>query len=32
MGANGPTVDPRCMPGRVYVGDHLTLRHAKYIS
>ena len=36
MGANDPwgvaNLDPRGMVGRIYVGDHLTLLHTKYIS
>ena len=25
-------LDPRGMVGRIYVGDHLTLLHTKYLS
>ena len=25
-------LDPRGIVGRIYVGDHLTLLHSKYIS
>ena len=36
MGANEPrdgaNLDPRSMVGKIYVGDHLTLRHTKYLS
>ena len=36
MGANEPwgmaILDPRGMTGRIYVGDHLTLLHTKYLS
>ena len=36
MGANEPrgvaNLDPRGIVGRVYVGDHLTLLHTKYLS
>ena len=36
MGANEPrgvaNLDPRSMVGRIYVGDHLTLLHTKYLS
>ena len=36
MGVNDPwsmaNLDPRDMAGRIYVGDHLTLLHTKYIS
>ena len=36
MRANEPwdvaNLDPRCMVGRIYVGDHLTLLHTKYLS
>ena len=36
MGANKPqgvaNLDPRGMVGRIYVGDHLTLLHTKYLS
>ena len=36
MGANDPlgmaSLGPRGLIGRMYVGDHLTLLHAKYIS
>ena len=36
MGAKGPrgvaNLDPRGMNDRIYVGDHLTLLHAKYLS
>ena len=36
MGANEPwsvaNLDPRGMVGRIYVGDHLTLLHTKYLS
>ena len=36
MGANEPwgvaNLDPRGMIGRIYVGDHLTLLHTKYLS
>ena len=36
MGANEPrgmaSLDPRGMVGRIYVGDHLTLLHTKYLS
>ena len=36
MGANEPrgvvNFDPRGMDGRIYVGDYLTLLHAKYLS
>ena len=36
MGANEPrgvvNFDPRGMVGRIYVGDHLTLLHTKYLS
>ena len=36
MGANEPrfmtSLDPRGMVGRIYVGDHLTLLHAKSFS
>ena len=35
MGANEPrgvvNLDPRGMVGRIYVGDHLTLLHIKYV-
>ena len=35
MGANDPrgmaSLDPRGLIGRIYVGDHLTLLHIKYI-
>ena len=27
-----PNLDPRGMVGRIYVGDHLTLLHTKYLS
>ena len=27
-----PILDPRGMVGRIYVGDHLTLLHTKYLS
>ena len=27
-----PTLDPRGMVGRVYIGEHLTLLHTKYLS
>ena len=36
MGANEPrgvfSLDPRGLIGRVYVGDHKTLLHTKYVS
>ena len=36
MGANDPrgvaSFDPRALFGRIYIGDHLTLLHTKYIS
>ena len=36
MGANDPrgvaSLDPRGLIGRMYVGNHLTLLHTKYIS
>ena len=36
MGANDPqgvvNLDPRGLIGKIYVGDHLTLLHTKYIS
>ena len=36
MGDNEPqgvaNLDPRGMVGRIYVGDHLTLLHTKYLS
>ena len=36
MGGNEPrgvvNFDPRGMVGRIYVGDHLTLLHTKYLS
>ena len=36
MRANEPrgvaNLDPRGMVGRIYVGDHLTLLHTKYLS
>ena len=36
MGANEPlgvaNLDPRGMVGRIYVRDHLTLLHTKYLS
>ena len=36
MGANEPwgmaNLDPRGMIGRIYVGDHLTMLHNKYLS
>ena len=36
VGANEPrgvtNLDPRGMVGRIYVGDHLTLLHTKYLS
>ena len=36
MGANEPrgvaNIDPRGMVGRIYVGDHLSLLHTKYLS
>ena len=36
MRANEPrgvaSLDPRGMVGRIYVGDHLTLPHTKYLS
>ena len=36
MGANEPrgvaNWDPRGMVGRIYVDDHLTLLHTKYLS
>ena len=36
MGANDPrgeaSLDPRGFIGRIYVGDHYTLLHTKYIS
>ena len=36
MQANDPrcvaSLDPRGLIGRIYVGDHLTLLHIKYIS
>ena len=36
MGANEPwgvaNLDLRGMVGRIYVGDHLTLLHTKYLS
>ena len=36
MGANEPrgvaNLDPRGMVGRIFVGDHLTLLHTKYLS
>ena len=36
MGANEPqgmaNYNPRGMVGRIYVGDHLTLLHTKYLS
>ena len=25
-------LDPRCMVGRIYEGDYLTLQHTKYLS
>ena len=35
MGANEPqgvaNLDPRCMVGRSYEGDHLSLLHTKYL-
>ena len=36
MGVNEPrgiaSLDPRGMVGRIYVSDHLTLLHTKYLS
>ena len=36
MGANEPwgvaNLDSRCMVGMIYVGEHLTLLHTKYLS
>ena len=36
MGSNEPqgvtSFDPRGMVGRIYVGDHLTFLHTKYLS
>ena len=36
MGINEPwgvaNLDPRGMVGRIYVSDHLTLLHTKYLS
>ena len=36
MGANDPqgmaSLDPRGLIGRIYVGDHYTFLHTKYIS
>ena len=36
MGVNDPrgiaNLDPKGLIGRIYVGDHLTLLHTKYIS
>ena len=36
IGGNDPrgmaNLDPRGMVGRIYVGDHLTLLHTKYVS
>ena len=36
MGAKDPhgmiSLDPRGMVGRIYVGDHKTLLHTKYVS
>ena len=36
MGANEPrgvgNLEPRGMIGRIYVGNHLTLLHTKYLS
>ena len=36
MGANDPrcvaSLGPRALIGRIYVGDHLTLLHTKYVS
>ena len=36
MGANEPqgvvNFEPRGIVGRIYVGDHLMLLHAKYLS
>ena len=36
MGANDPwgmaSLDPRGLTGRIYVGDHYTLLHTKYLS
>ena len=36
MGAKEPpdvaNLDPRGLIGRIYVGDHLTLLHTKYLS
>ena len=36
MGVNDPqgmgNLDPRGMVGRIYVGDHYTLQHTKYMS
>ena len=36
MGANEPrgvtNLDSRGMIGRIYVGDHVTLLHTKYLS
>ena len=36
MGANDPrgvaSLDPTVLIGRIYVGDHYTLLHTKYIS
>ena len=36
MAANEPqgvaNLDPRGMVGRIYVGDHLSLLHTKYLS
>ena len=36
MEANGPrgvvNYNPRSMVGRIYIGDHLTLLHTKYLS
>ena len=29
---NIPNLDPRGMIGRIYVGDHLTMLHTKYLS
>ena len=26
------SLDPRGLTGRIYIGDHLTLLHTKYIS
>ena len=36
LGANDPrggaSLDPRGLIGRIYIGDHKTLLHTKYIS